>query len=163
MSFKQLHLECHLPLCLGFSVLTHRVLATPSQILHLRLLSSFSVSLSSSSTIGLILVSPSPVQQKCNWNAAKSDSNLISRLQHLNTLKPSDVDFDDLTLYVLNFSEGRKHIFTFHVIPPHWYDTGSWNPSSNKTRTYLFYMVNIMTADVLAMQGARASATMILT
>ena len=29
-----------------------------------------------------------------------------------------------------------KHIFTFYVIPPHGYDTGGWNPSSNKTRTY---------------------------
>ena len=25
----------------------------------------------------------------------------------------------DLTLYVLNFSEGSKDIFTFYVIPPH--------------------------------------------
>ena len=41
--------------------------------------------------------------------------------------------------------------------------TGSWNPLSCKTRTYLFYIVNIMGADVLATQGARASATMILT
>ena len=32
-----------------------------------------------------------------------------------------------------------KHIFTFHVIPLHWYDTGGWNPSSNKTRAYSFY------------------------
>ena len=29
--------------------------------------------------------------------------------------------------------------------------------------TYLFYMVNIMAADVLATQGAKALATMILT
>ena len=44
----------------------------------------------------------------------------------------------------------QKHIFTFYVIPPHWYDTGSWNPSSCKTRTrtYLFYIVNITAADV---------------
>ena len=37
------------------------------------------------------------------------------------------------------------------------------NSSSSKTRTCLFYMINIMAADVLATQGARASATMILT
>ena len=49
-----------------------------------------------------------------------------------------------LTLYMLNFSEGKKHIFTFYVIPPRWHDTGSWNPSLSKTRTCLFYMVNIM-------------------
>ena len=29
-------------------------------------------------------------------------------------------------------------VFTFYVIPPHWYDTGSWNPSSSMTRTYPF-------------------------
>ena len=44
----------------------------------------------------------------------------------------------DLTLYVLNFS-------------------------SCKARTYLFYIVNIVAADDLATQGARASATMIFT
>ena len=68
-----------------------------------------------------------------------------------------------LTLYTLNFSEGTKHIFTFYDIPPHKCDTFSWNSSLSKTRTYLFYIVNIMDADVLATQGARASATMILT
>ena len=58
---------------------------------------------------------------------------------------------------------GNIHIFTFYVISRHWYDAGSWNPFSSKTRTNLFYIVNIMAADVLATQGARASATMILT
>ena len=61
------------------------------------------------------------------------------------------------------FKKDQKHIFAFYVIPPHWHGTGCWNPSSYKTRTYLFYMVNIMGADVLATQGARAAATMILT
>ena len=37
------------------------------------------------------------------------------------------------------------------------------NPSLYKTRTDLFYIVNIMVADVLVTPGARASATMILT
>ena len=41
--------------------------------------------------------------------------------------------------------------------------TGGWNPSSNKTRAYPFYIVNIMAAGVLATQGARTSAAMILT
>ena len=68
-----------------------------------------------------------------------------------------------LTLCLLFFQREHKHIFTFYVIPPHWFDTGSWNPSSSRTGTYLFYLVNIMAADVLVMQGARASATMILT
>ena len=37
------------------------------------------------------------------------------------------------------------------------------NPSLSKTRTYLVYIINIMGADVLATQGARASATIIFT
>ena len=61
------------------------------------------------------------------------------------------------------FRGNIKHIFTFSVFPPHWYDTGGWNPSSHKTRTYPFYIVNIMTAGVLATQGARTSTVMILT
>ena len=48
------------------------------------------------------------------------------------------------------FQREHKHMFTFCVILPHWYNAGSWNPSSNTTRTYLFYIVNIMVADVLA-------------
>ena len=59
---------------------------------------------------------------------------------------------DNLNPLRAKFFRGNiKHIFTFHVISPHWYDAGSLNPSSNKTRTYLFYIVNIMAADVLAM------------
>ena len=34
-------------------------------------------------------------------------------------------------------------------------------PSSGKTKTYLFYIVNIMGADALVTQAATASATMI--
>ena len=66
-----------------------------------------------------------------------------------------------LTLYMLNFSEGTKTYFYIYVLLPHWHDTGSWNPSSSKTGTYLFYIVMIMGADVLATQGA--PTTMILT
>ena len=40
----------------------------------------------------------------------------------------------------------HKHAFTFCVISLHWYDAGTWNPSSSKTRTYLFYIVNIRTS-----------------
>ena len=57
----------------------------------------------------------------------------------------------------------HKHIFTLYEIPEHWFGTGSWNPSSCKTKPYLFYIVNIMGADVLATQGAQASATVIFT
>ena len=45
-----------------------------------------------------------------------------------------------LTLYELNFQRKHKHVFTFHVISPHWHAIDSWNPSSCKTRTYLFYI-----------------------
>ena len=61
------------------------------------------------------------------------------------------------TLYIQN------HIFTFYGIAPHWHYTVSQNPSSCKTRTFLFYIVNIMAADDLTTQGARASANMIFT
>ena len=46
-----------------------------------------------------------------------------------------------LTLYVLFFSEGIKHIFTFYAIPSHWHDTGRF-------KSFL-YIVNIVGADVL--------------
>ena len=65
-----------------------------------------------------------------------------------------------LTLY--DFFQGEhKHIFTIYVIPPHWYDTASWNSFSSKTKTYVFYIVNIMAVDILAKQGARELITMI--
>ena len=60
------------------------------------------------------------------------------------------------------FQQKYKHLSTISIIPPYWYDTGSWNQLSWKKRTYLFYTVNIMDADDRAMQGERASATMIL-
>ena len=65
-------------------------------------------------------------------------------------------------LHAKFFRGNIKHIFKFHVTPLLWYDTGSWNLSLNKTRTYPFYLVNIMAARVLATQGARTSAGMIL-
>ena len=67
-----------------------------------------------------------------------------------------------LLLHMLNFAEGTKHIFTIHAIPPDWHDTGSWHPFSSKKITYLFYIVSIMGAGVLATQGTRASAAIIL-
>ena len=66
-------------------------------------------------------------------------------------------------LHAKFFQREQNHILTFYVIPPIWHGTGSWNPSSSKTRTYLFYIINIMGADAMATQGARAAATMILT
>ena len=61
------------------------------------------------------------------------------------------------------FQREQKQIFAFYVIHPHWYNRGSWNPTSSKTITYLFYIVNIMGVDVLATHGAGATTNMILT
>ena len=57
----------------------------------------------------------------------------------------------------------QKHVFTFYAIPRHRQDAGILNLSPSTTRTDLFYIVSIMDADVLATQGARASAPMIFT
>ena len=70
-------------------------------------------------------------------------------------------DYHSLTLYMLILQRKHKHVFAYHVIPRHWRGTGNYNPTSSKTWTYLFCIVNIMGVDVLAMQGARASAIMI--
>ena len=61
------------------------------------------------------------------------------------------------------FQRKHKYVFTFYVVPPQWQAIDSLNTSSYETKTYLFYKANFMVADVLEMQGARASATMILT
>ena len=66
-----------------------------------------------------------------------------------------------LTPYVPIFQREEKHISTIYVIRPNWLGTGSWNPVPCKTTTYLFYVVNIMGTDVLAKQGAKASAAMV--
>ena len=71
--------------------------------------------------------------------------------------------YDVSTLYVLFFQMKQKHKFEFYVISPYWHETGSWISTLRKIRRCLFYMVNIMGADVLATQGARVSATMIST
>ena len=47
-------------------------------------------------------------------------------------------------------------ISTIYIIPPHWHGTGSWNPSSCGRRTCIVYTINIIGADILATQGARA-------
>ena len=48
------------------------------------------------------------------------------------------------------------------IFPPHWHDTAGWNPSPCNAKAYPDFIVNIMPADVLATQGARTSAAMIL-
>ena len=70
-----------------------------------------------------------------------------------------------LTFYMLKFSEetqtGIYNLYMYHS--PQSVDTDGWNSPSCKTRTFLFNIVSIMGADALATQGARASATVILT
>ena len=62
-----------------------------------------------------------------------------------------------LTLCVLFFLRERKYVSTFCVIPPHSYDTGSWNPYLGKTRTYLLYIyvynIYIYTSSVSGVAG----------
>ena len=54
--------------------------------------------------------------------------------------------------------------FLDHVSIQYWNGTGCWNPSSLlKARTHLSCIVSIMAGDVLATQGAKASAVMIFT
>ena len=38
----------------------------------------------------------------------------------------------------------HKNISIIYIITPRWYDTGSWNICSCKTRSYLYYIVNVM-------------------
>ena len=64
-----------------------------------------------------------------------------------------------LTFRVLNIFIWKIKIYRKFIIPPQWHGTGSWNPSSCNTITYLFYIVNNMGADLLVSQAARASKT----
>ena len=54
-------------------------------------------------------------------------------------------------------------IFSSYTISLHWVGTGRLEPSWWKTRTCLFYIVNIVAVDDLQKQGARASAAKLLT
>ena len=79
------------------------------------------------------------------------------------------LDWQDLWVCLVKFinslhvQQKQKHIFTISIIPLHWHDADSGNPSSCRTRTHLIYIVNIMAADGLAKQGAKASTIMTLT
>ena len=57
----------------------------------------------------------------------------------------------------------RGSVNMFLNLFPHWHDTGCWKPSSCKSKTYLFYTVNIKGADALASCVAWASASLIST
>ena len=94
------------------------------------------------------------------WNVKQKDSNMPKEFVRNKVFKAS-LCCGFLNPLHAKFFRGNKNILTFYIIAPHWKDTVSWNPSSCKTRTFLFYIVNIMAANYLAMQGDRASASMI--
>ena len=84
------------------------------------------------------------------------------RVKHSNILRRlSGSPLYSLTLYVLNFSEETKPYIYIYAIPPHWRDPGNWNRSTSKTRINLFYIVNIMSVDILVTPEAKAASTMI--
>ena len=56
-----------------------------------------------------------------------------------------------------------ENIFAFCIISPHWDGTGSWNPSSWKTKTSLSCIGIMMLADDLVILGASALAAIVLT
>ena len=62
----------------------------------------------------------------------------------------AEEDSIHLTLYVLNFSEETNIYLHLMSLLPIDKTQLLKNPSSSKTRTYIFYIVNIMASDVLA-------------
>ena len=100
-----------------------------------------------------------------SYNCGLKTFDLISenpKKQHADRLQ-----YGIYVLIILNrlhaefFQMKHKNTSTVYTITLHWH--WHWHPSSCKTKTHLFYIVNIVGADVLATQGARASATMLLT
>ena len=61
---------------------------------------------------------------------------------------PSEASFIN-PLRAKFFKGNKNNIFTFYVIPPHWHDTGCWNPFSSNIRTYLFYIHVVLISWVL--------------
>ena len=76
------------------------------------------------------------------------------------TLAKSDIQ---LTLDMLFFSDTKNNNrFAFYIISQHSDGTESWNPSLWRPRSCLFCIFDLMDADHLAIQRARASAAMLL-
>ena len=86
---------------------------------------------------------------------------LVNEIVCVHHRKPIANHYDNKILLTL-FIGNHENVATIYIIPAHWQDIGSWNSSPYEAGTYQFYVVNIMGADALAMQGATASATMIL-
>ena len=67
--------------------------------------------------------------------------------------------------YTHIYLKKRRNIFAFSVISQNWYGTGTWNPSTWKTRALLSCIVNIIasSADALATRVAKALAAWVMT
>ena len=89
---------------------------------------------------------------------------LALKLFHVNTRGPRRILWytAGLTLIVLNLCMETKYLFISYIIPAHWNGTGSWNPSSWKSRAYLAYSTITSTVDDLATWVARSSTAMVL-
>ena len=97
-------------------------------------------------------------------NYTQLDFKVTMKSRNLHEIRVTDCNRTFLHPLRAKYFRGYiKYIFPSYIITQYWHDTGNWNPPSSKTKTYLCYIVNIMGADVLATQGARASAPMILT
>ena len=53
---------------------------------------------------------------------------------------------------MLKFIRKQENIFVFSVLSAHWDGGGSWNPSPWKIRTCLYYIINTMATDGLAIK-----------
>ena len=118
------------------------------------------------------------LRNKVQWNFSRNSNifveknalesvcviaSILSRRQWVNSQPTtSSVCFLNSSRTKL-FIGNVKHISISHIIPPNWHNRSSWNGSLFKTRTYLFYIINIIGADVLATPRTRTSATMVFT
>ena len=75
-------------------------------------------------------------------------SSLIGRVHTQHDPYALNGEFNPLMCIL--FRQKYKHVFTISIIPQHWQDTGSWDPSLCDTRSYLFYIFDAMAADDLA-------------
>ena len=67
------------------------------------------------------------------WGSYITSSSLINSLfTYIQLLRHDDcLIVGEAVLKTLSyiFQQKHKHVFKFSAIPPHWHETGSWNPS----------------------------------
>ena len=68
-----------------------------------------------------------------------------------------------MTVFFSDYLRRHRNIFLCSFMSWYWYSAGSWDRSPWKTGTHVSYIVNIVTADDLATQGATVSVAMVLT